>query len=232
MNIGVRLKTIGDYVPSGVSIADIGTDHAYLPAWLAERGIITKAVAGDIAEGPCNAARSTVAMYGLKDKIEVRLGSGLSIVKPGEVDVIVIAGMGASTIIEILEADKQTAQLAKQLILQPMAGAPSLRRWANCNGWRISAEALVEEGKHLYEIMVLERGLEATMADVIYEIGPRLLEQKPPLLKAQFNKLREHYKRLLTNMQRSAEAQQSMKYKEVQKLLLELEALEDGSYGK
>lgn len=129
MNIGARLEAIGRLVPQNVSIADIGTDHAYLPTWLAERGVIIKAVAGDITEGPCAAARNTVAMYGMNDKVEVRMGNGLSIIEPGETDVIIIAGMGAGTMIEILEASRDTAKEARKLILQPMAGASSLRRW-------------------------------------------------------------------------------------------------------
>ena len=70
---------------------------------LAERGVIIKAVAGDITEGPCAAARNTVAMYGMNDKVEVRMGNGLSIIEPGETDVIIIAGMGAGTMIETLK---------------------------------------------------------------------------------------------------------------------------------
>ena len=89
----------------------------------------------------------------MNDKIEVRMGNGLSIIEPGETDVIIIAGMGAGTMIEILEASLETAQKARKLILQPMAGASSLRRWVNANGWRIDDEVLVEEGRHLYEII-------------------------------------------------------------------------------
>ena len=105
MNIGARLEAIGRLVPQNVSIADIGTDHAYLATWLAERGVIIKAVAGDITEGPCAAARNTVAMYGMNDKVEVRMGNGLSIIEPGETDVIIIAGMGAGTMIESQKTD-------------------------------------------------------------------------------------------------------------------------------
>ena len=214
MNIGARLEAIGRLVPQNVSIADIGTDHAYLPTWLAERGVIIKAVAGDITEGPCAAARNTVAMYGMNDKVEVRMGNGLSIIEPGETDVIIIAGMGAGTMIEILEASRDTAKEARKLILQPMAGASSLRRWANANGWRIDDEVLVEEGRHLYEI------------------GPRLLEQRPPLFKKHFAKVCGQYQKMLLNMCRSAEARQSEKYQEIYTLLQELEGLGDGSYGK
>lgn len=232
MNIGARLEAIGKLVPQGVSIADIGTDHAYLPSWLAERGVITKAVAGDIVAGPCAAARSTVAMYGLGNKIEVRMGNGLAIVEPGEVDVIIIAGMGAGTMIEILEAEPETARQARQLILQPMAGAPGLRRWAHSNGWCLADEVLVEEGKHLYEIMVLERGEEAEATGLAYEVGPILLTKRHPLLPKQLAKLCGHYRQMLANMQRSIEARQSEKYKSIEKLLQELEGLDDGGHGK
>lgn len=232
MNIGARLEAIGRLVPQNVSIADIGTDHAYLPTWLVERGVIIKAVAGDITEGPCAAARNTVAMYGMNDKIEVRMGNGLSIIEPCETDVIIIAGMGAGTMIEILEASLETAQKARKLILQPMAGASSLRRWVNANGWRIDDEVLVEEGRHLYEIIVLERGAEAAFTALECEIGPRLLEQRPPLFKKHFAKVCGQYQKMLLNMCRSAEARQSEKYQEIYTLLQELEELGDGSYGK
>ena len=216
MNIGARLEAIGRLVPQNVSIADIGTDHAYLPTWLAERGVIIKAVAGDITEGPCAAARNTVAMYGMNDKVEVRMGNGLSIIEPGETDVIIIAGMGAGTMIEILEASRDTAKEARKLILQPMAGASSLRRWANANGWRIDDEVLVE----------------AAFTALECEIGPRLLEQRPPLFKKHFAKVCGQYQKMLLNMCRSAEARQSEKYQEIYTLLQELEGLGDGSYGK
>ena len=83
MHIGSRLETIGRLVPQGAVVADVGTDHAYLPVWLIEQGRIERAIAGDIAAGPCQAARSTVAQHGLQKSVEVRQGSGLSVLKPG-----------------------------------------------------------------------------------------------------------------------------------------------------
>ena len=107
--------------------------------------MIIKAVAGDITEGPCAAARNTVAMYGMNDKVEVRMGNGLSIIEPGETDVIIIAGMGAGTMIEILEASRDTAKEARKLILQPMAGASSLRRWANATAGVLMMKFLLKK---------------------------------------------------------------------------------------
>lgn len=82
MNIGARLEAIAALVLQNCVVADIGTDHAYLPVWLMQKGLIKAAIAADIAEGPCKAAQTNIGMYGLKDKIEVRRGSGLTVLKP------------------------------------------------------------------------------------------------------------------------------------------------------
>lgn len=225
MNIGARLEAVAALVPQGSAVADIGTDHAYLPVWLVRRGVIAKAVAGDIAEGPCAAARANVRLYGLKDKIAVRRGSGLEVVQPGEVNVAVMAGMGAATIISILQDSPQVAQALQYVVAQPMAGAGTLRRWAAANGWRIAAEALAEEAPHLYEIMLLEHGTEEKHSEIEYEVGPRLIEGRHPLLTKQLAKLENNYRRLLANMQQSPQAAQSGKFKTTQALLAGLEEL-------
>jgi len=227
MNIGDRLEAIGKLVPHGCVLADIGTDHAYLPVWLLEQGKIASAIAGDIAEGPCLAAKNTVSMHGMKGKVEVRLGSGLKVLQAGEADCIAIAGMGASTMIEILEADMPLAVEAKRLVLQPMAGAASLRKWLIQNGWCIVTEDLVADGRHLYEIMVAERGESEAFSDVVLEIGPSLIEAKHPLLAKQFARQINNYKKLLANMGKSEQARASEKYIAWEKLVQELEALAD-----
>lgn len=227
MNIGDRLEAIGKLVPQGCVLADIGTDHAYLPVWLLEQGKIASAIAGDIAEGPCLAAKNTVSMHGMKGKVEVRIGSGLKVLQTGEADCIAIAGMGASTMIEILEADMPLAVEAKRLVLQPMAGAASLRKWLIQNGWHIVAEDLVADGRHLYEIMVAERGESEAFSDAVLEIGPSLIEAKHSLLAQQFARQINNYKKLLANMGKSEQARASEKYIAWEKLVQELEALAD-----
>ena len=227
MNIGDRLEAIGKLVPQGCVLADIGTDHAYLPVWLLEQGKIASAIAGDIAEGPCLAAKNTVSMHGMKGKVEVRLGSGLKVLQAGEADCIAIAGMGASTMMEILEADMPLAVEAKRLVLQPMAGAASLRKWLIQNGWCIVAEDLVADGRHLYEIMAVERGESEAFSDAVLEIGPSLIEAKHPLLAKQFERQINNYKKLLANMGKSEQARASEKYIAWEKLVQELEALAD-----
>ncbi|MPN11995.1 tRNA (adenine(22)-N(1))-methyltransferase [bioreactor metagenome] len=231
MSFGSRLETIAKWVPAGKSIVDVGTDHAYLPTLLVRQGKINFAIAGDIAAGPCQAAQNTIDTFGIKEFITVRQGDGLKIVAPGEVDVIVIAGMGAGSMIEILEASLPAAEAAERTILQPMNGASSLRIWAVRHGWKIVAEDLVEEAGIIYEIIILERGSEKEYPEVVYEIGPRLLEAGNALLAKHIQRLIDHYDKLLASMEKSEKAKGSEKYRLFSNLKKDLEAVVHGDKG-
>ena len=235
MHLDKRLQAVASLVPQGSRFADIGTDHAYLPVWLLEQGVIASAVAGDIAAGPCQAARTTVAMHGAASSIAVRQGSGLAVLRPGEADCIAICGMGGSTIISILAADMAVAKGAQRLLLQPMAGAAALRRWLVAQGWCITREALVDDEPHFYEIICAERAEkyaarasdagEQCYSEVEYLVGPALLRDGHPLLAKHIARQQASLHELLTNMARSERAKASAKYQEAQKLLQALEAL-------
>lgn len=170
MHLDKRLQAVAAFVPNNCILADIGTDHAYLPVWLLEKGAISRAIAGDIAAGPCQAARTTVAMHGMAERVAVRQGSGLAVVRAGEVDCVAICGMGGSTIIAILEADLAVARSVQRLVLQPMAGAPSLRRWLSEHGWSIVGESLVDDEPHFYQIICAEP-VEASTATAGLSVG-------------------------------------------------------------
>lgn len=237
MHLDKRLQAVATLVPRGSRFADIGTDHAYLPVWLLEQGVIASAVAGDIAAGPCQAARTTVAMHGAAGSIAVRQGSGLAVLSPGEADCIAICGMGGSTIISILTADMAVAKGAQRLLLQPMAGAAALRRWLVAQGWCITCESLVDDEPHFYEIICAARASDAgeqccseqagptSYSEVEYLVGPALLRDGHPLLAKQIARQQASLHELLTNMARSERAKASTKYQEAQKLLQALEAL-------
>ena len=245
MHLDKRLQAVASFVPQGAAFADIGTDHAYLPVWLLEKGIIASAVAGDIAAGPCQAARTTVAMHGAVAAISVRQGSGLAVLKPGEVDCIAICGMGGSTISSILAADMPIALSVQRLILQPMAGAAALRRWLVNKGWHIIHEELVEDEPHFYEIICAEREAGCAMpnsgagdaacgpiepagySEAEYLVGPALLREGHALLAKQFARQEASLQELLANMARSERAKASAKYQETAQLaqaLAELKA--------
>ena len=148
-----RLACVAAMVRPGSRLADIGTDHAYLPVWLVERGICPSAIASDIGQGPLDSARRTVETAGLSSQIPCRLGDGLSTVQPGEVEDIAIAGMGGETIAAILESAPWVKDEHIRLILQPMTRAEDLRRWLLGNGFAIRQERLVRDKHHLYPVM-------------------------------------------------------------------------------
>ncbi len=231
MHIDKRLETIASLVPPHCVLADIGTDHAYLPVWLLEQGKIDRAIAGDIAEGPCQAARNTVAMHKLEQQVEVRLGSGLSVLAPGEAGCIAIAGMGAATIISILEADMETAKRAQLLVLQPMAGAAALRAWLIGNGWQLVDEELVDDEPHFYEIIAAKRGHADLGDEAELAVGPVLLAQGHPLLCKQIERKLVEYKRLVANMELSEQARGTLRYKFAKEMLQKLEVLQNARTG-
>lgn len=148
-----RLRLAAELVPQGARLADIGTDHAYLPAWLLLEGKIPSAIAADLREGPLARARETARQCGCGSRMEFRLCDGLSGVRPEEVDAVVIAGMGGETIAGILQAAPWVRTRAVELILQPMSTQPELRRWLADNGMEIRTERLAREGDSLYVVM-------------------------------------------------------------------------------
>ncbi|MDO4178802.1 MAG: class I SAM-dependent methyltransferase [Phascolarctobacterium sp.] len=223
MNIGSRLTAVGRLIEDCAVLADIGTDHAYLPTYLIEQKKIHKALACDIAEGPCEAARQTIAIHGLKQQIEVRLGGGLTVLAPYEADSIAICGMGASTIVQILEESPAVFESAKQLVLQPMAGAASLRKWLGEHGWEINAECLVDDEPHFYEIISARKGNVKNYNTAELYLGPQILANKPELFHKHVLRQCQTLERLLTNMGKSEKAKASDKYQETLELLQLLE---------
>ena len=151
-----RLSAVAALVRQGSRLADIGTDHAYLPVHLVQSGVCPSAIASDIGAGPLDAARRTVTENGLTSEIALRLGDGLSTVSAGEVEDIAIAGMGGETIVAILEAVPWTQNESVRLILQPMTRAEDLRRWLLTHGFSVLEEHLIIDGHHLYPVMAFE----------------------------------------------------------------------------
>lgn len=223
MKLGERLKCIADMVPAGVNMADIGTDHAYLPIYLVTNNIIPRAIAGDIHYGPYLSAKNAVESGQLAEYISVRQGNGLEVITPGEADVVVIAGMGGANIIDILTSRPEVTNSIKRLILQPMIAAALVRAWLHTNQWHIVDEQLVEEDGRLYQIIAAEPGLSQQLEPVLYEIGPLLWQRRHPLLKRHIEELLVHLRGVLAAMAGSTEAVNSPKYKELSKKLKDLE---------
>lgn len=147
-----RLAAIARLVPQEARLADIGTDHAYLPVRLLLDGRVEHAIAADLREGPLSRARETARRHGVEDRISFRLCDGLSGVDREEADAVVIAGMGGETIAAILSAAPWTRE-GTRLLLQPMTSFPDLRSWLQQNGYLILREYIVREGKRLYTVL-------------------------------------------------------------------------------
>lgn len=215
MKLTPRLQTIADSVPNGCIVADVGTDHGYLPVYLVEEKISPYVIAGDVNEKPLEKARELVYSLKLQEKISVRLGDGLHILEEDDrVEVIILAGMGGKTICGILEHQSVSTAEIKLLILQPMVDISMVRRWLGENGFIITDEKITREGKHFYEIILAEPGTGEQLDDVQLELGPRLLEKKvndPNFRGFLEHKLRK-YKIILENLKRSRQEIEAQKY--------------------
>lgn len=212
MNLGARLEAVAAFVPTHSIVADIGTDHAYLPIELIKRGAAVRALALDIHAGPYEAARRAVMRAGLPDHIEVRQCDGMTGLVPGECDTAVIAGMGGMTMVDILSKHPETTARLRTLVLQPMNAAANLRIWLSEHGWRIADEVLAKEEGRLYEVICAQQGVFAGVEDILYDIGPKIWEKRDRLLAVHIENLIRQSKRILSAMGGSETAKGTEKY--------------------
>ena len=172
-----RLQLLADMVPAGSRLADVGTDHGYLPVYLLQQGRISRAIASDIVDGPLQHARQTAAEYEV-DGIDFRLCPGLDAIAPHEADTVVIAGMGGETIQAILTAAPWTADGSHLLLLQPMTKVEYLRKWLVDNGYAFTEERLVWDKDHLYPVFAVRGGTQPPLT-AAQQYGGVLLDGDP-----------------------------------------------------
>lgn len=201
MKLTPRLQKIADFVPEGAKVADVGTDHAYIPVYLAREKNIERLIASDINEGPLDSAKSYVTASELEDTIELRLGNGMKVLEENEVDTIIIAGMGGLLIAEIMEDSKNVCKSVNRFILQPMVGMRELRQYLESNEYIVSDESLVREGNKLYQILLVEKGNEKVEDDIFYDFSKHLVENKDPLLKDYLNREIDKLSKIIENIQ-------------------------------
>ncbi|OLN23381.1 SAM-dependent methyltransferase [Domibacillus antri] len=173
-----RLETVASFIHPAVTFADIGSDHAYLPCYAVKKGIVTRAIAGEVVEGPFQSAKRQVASEGLSGHIDVRKGSGLEVLEPGEVECITIAGMGGPLISSILADGVEKLPGVKKLVLQPNIAAHSVRSWLDENGWAIEDEAILEEDGQLYEVISAVYGSNRKLTEKEIYFGPILIKRQ------------------------------------------------------
>lgn len=147
-----RLNACCNFISQGDRVADIGTDHGYLGIWLLQQGIVRSVIAADIVPGPLSAAKRNAAKYGVSNQMEFCLSDGLQSV-PRDFDVMVCAGMGGDTMISILDAAPWLRNSKYRMVLQCQSKTPLLRRYLSDNGWRITEESTLKDGRFLYTVM-------------------------------------------------------------------------------
>lgn len=159
VKISRRMKRLASLVSEGAVLADVGTDHGYLPIYLLQAGRIRRAFALDIKEGPLLRAKEHIRAFGLEDYITVRRSDGVAALLAGEADSVLIAGMGGGTMLHILEEGKEVILAAKELILQPQSEISRVREYICRNGYRIDREDMVyEDGKYYPMLHVICKG--------------------------------------------------------------------------
>ena len=202
-----RLAKVGEFVPSQARLADIGSDHAYLPVRLMLAKKISYAVCGEVVKGPYESALHQVTLQGLADNITVRLADGLFAIEPSDkIDTITICGMGGTLIKQILLEGKERITGEELLVLQPNVGEATLRKYLVANGYTIIAEEILEENKKIYEIIVAKK-LDQSMSlnEAQYLFGPLLMQEKSPVFIKKWQRELMQRQRVLQQLQNSAQ---------------------------
>lgn len=241
IRLSQRLMAIAEQIPDGSRVADIGSDHALLPVYLIQSNRAVRAVAGEVNTGPYRAAARQVESAGLVGQIDVRLGDGLQVVQPGEVDVVVIAGMGGGLIRDILQAGGTRLDGVQRLVLQPNVGEELVRHWIVDEGWFLSAEQILEEDGLTYEVLTVDRVEQAegknralfaerTVADrtissaVLFKLGPYLLQEQTAIFIAKWQRELEKRRFVVAQMAQAASPEAAEKKRRLVQEIDELEA--------
>jgi len=201
LTLSPRLKIIAESIQGYNTVADIGSDHAYLPIYLIKNNQVKNAIATDVNKGPVEISKERLKSNKVDERVEVRHGDGLRVLQPGEAQVIVIAGMGGILIKDILDRDVEVAESAKLLILQPMRDSDKVRRWLLRHGFNIIDEELVKEQDKIYEVIWAKPGGEAKETADLMLIGEKLLEKKHPLAAEYISKKKEELERVLASLE-------------------------------
>ena len=186
LQLSKRMQAVADLAEEVDVLADVGTDHAYIPVYMAECGKLKKAIAMDINQGPLMRARDHIQQYGVSDYIETRRSDGLNALEPGEADTIVIAGMGGALMERILTQGETVAHMARRLVLQPQSELLAFRCFLLEHGYQIVAEDMVYEENKFYTIMaakplqVNQQVSGCCLSQTELKYGPLLIQKRHP----------------------------------------------------
>ena len=213
MQLSKRLKTVAAFVSEGNRLADIGTDHGYIPIYLVKNGICPKAYAMDINKGPLERANEHIVEEGLNDKIETRLSNGLDKLYENEADTVLIAGMGGALIIDILTRGEKVLKDVDELVLSPHSEWKEVRKYLIENGYHIICEDMLIDAEKYYIVIKAKKGMSDVYDEVQLKYGKHLLEGKNNVLEEYLSKEKDKYLKIMDelNLQSSIKAEQRLK---------------------
>jgi len=200
LHLTPRLKAIADSINKSRTIADIGSDHAYLPIYLIKNKKTERAIATDINVGPSEIAINRIKQWGFENVIDVRIGFGLKVLSPYEADTIIISGMGGMQIMEILKQNLEIANSAQKIILQPMRDSYLLRKWLSKNYFYIINVEVVKENDKFYEIIWTSPSEDKKGSNTINYFDDRLISKNSIILLEYIDSIYNKYKVISTKL--------------------------------
>ena len=227
-----RLMACCNFISPGDRVADIGCDHGYLGIHLLTQGIASSVIAADVNEGPLQSAMRNAVKFGVQDKMTFYLSDGVRNIPRG-FDVMVCAGMGADTMISILEAAPWLKDIQYRLVLQCQSKTPMLRQYLSEQGWGIMEETVLRDGRFLYTVMEVEFRPEHPRLSVgEFYFPPALLENPAKELPEYYHRLLFSLRRAVTNQKENADPQMAVALAELEKLTNDpaLDFLKEDSY--
>ena len=226
MELSKRLQAVADLVSEGLIVADVGTDHGYIPIYLLETKKCEKAIAMDINKGPLLRAKEHIAEHGLTQNIQVKLSDGVKALSVGECDCVVTSGMGGALIVKIMEEGREVFKSLKEFVLQPQSELAKVRQYLWDNEYCVIAEDMVLEDGKFYPMMKVTNGSSRPYSPVELRYGRELLIKKHPTLKMFLEKEMQTKEMILKNLELESGEHIEHRKKELwEELLLIKEAL-------
>lgn len=231
MKLSKRLELVASFVEPGSRVADIGTDHAYIPIWLVSQGTASSALAMDVRPGPLKIAKEHISNYRLENRITTRLSDGVKELEPMEADTVVIAGMGGELVIHIMEDGRHVWDSVKSWILSPQSELYKVRKYLEVQGFDIVREDMVcDEGKY-YTVMKVVRGSMSLQKDAYYVYGRYLTKHKNPVLKEYLDKEAASYGKVLAQLEQHETEGSRARKEEVRQQLTWIKEIQDELQG-
>lgn len=219
MELSKRLSAVAALLNNCEKMADIGTDHGYIPIYLVEQKRVHDAIAMDISKGPLQRAREHVQLHKLDEYIELRLSDGAKELNVGEVQEVVIAGMGGRLMMKIIDESRELFHSLQGFVIQPQSEYGYVRRFLEENGYVILKENMVEEDGKYYPMMRVSSGQMKLEQECFYEYGEYLLTEKHPVLQEYLLKEYDNYKKISKTLQQGTTEKQKQRLVEVEKII-------------